>query len=92
MGLIIKIDGEGKRILPAVKIGNERIERTSCSLSGPNFTICAQHGTVPAVYVRSTKPRAIRRCCGHCIREHCKVTTAILQAISAVQHPNGHSY
>lgn len=98
---VVAFDKEGKPVLPAVLVGHERLDYSSSTLSGDRFAACSEHGTAPVVYVRTAKPPMLLRCCERCVRQHCQITTAILQSEvlsldnateNDTENPEGHSY
>jgi hypothetical protein len=65
----------GKRILPDVKIGNERMVHSGGSaLSGSNFVLCESHGQALSCWVRWGN--TLYRCCRFCITQYCPLTVA----------------
>lgn len=87
--------GKVREIWPAVKMGNERLERHSSAMSGESFVICKEHGTCPVTWVRNTRPVVLIRCCSLCVRQHCTRTTAspaIIVEEHTQEHPDGHSF
>lgn len=87
-----RFDKQGKRILPTVHLGNERLSSRAPTgaISGPGFVLCEEHGTVPIVWVRTRL--ALVKCCRHCIRHYCSLTQTIPDVADAPEHPNGPDY
>ncbi len=88
----ITFDKLGHKVLPRIKFGNERLAARPPQMSGGSFVACEDHGTVPLLWLRAGN--TLMKCCRHCIRQHCQITTAILYKTPALstEHPNGHSY
>ena len=87
----ISFDKDGRKILPDVRIGNERV-RGQSSL-GNKQIVCEEHGTVPQCYI--SWKGILTLCCRACIVKYCHRTTAVRRQRwdeRLSEHPLGHSY
>ncbi len=92
-----KFNKEGALVpdLPAVKLGNERLDRSGVSRLSGNQVVCNQHGTKRACRVFCHG--IIVLCCRNCIMENCQLTKARMrpnwdECRGALDNPVGHSY
>jgi hypothetical protein len=90
---VLQFDKQGKRLLPAVKVGNERLNQQGQSKLAKGFVACEEHGTVPYCWVRNKG--LLTLCCRFCILKYCQRTTAVFRSKSltdADANPIGHSF
>ena len=96
----LKFDSDGRRIWPAVKVGNERLARSGSGGSklAKGFVACDEHGTTPRCWVKHRGLLCV--CCRFCIVQNCAITKAVVRPnysteetlASSMDHPDGHSY
>jgi hypothetical protein len=87
-------EGKLELVLPAVRIGHERLNNNGPSRLSGSLVACEEHGTVPCCWVHNRG--ILIRCCRKCIEAHCQLTKACLRpnwdADAGMDHPDGHSY
>jgi len=83
-------NGKSHRVLPAVRLGNERLSYDTSAVAGSGFIICQEHGTSPLAWVRAQRPIMLVKCCRLCIKEHCQL--AMPRASISVENHDHDAY